>query len=268
MWEDKNFFHWSDKSSPFHGELVGFSHCDGTYYQARKESDVTVLEYITEGTGTVKVNGTVYTAKKGDVYLLPLYTNHIYYSSGSDPWKKYFINIRGKLPSELINQYNLQLQYIFHNSNTEDLFLELYNCAKSDIDEGLRQELFTSLVHRIFIRLRYCANQHFTADDAALIKNIIDNSPNKIYSISELAGKINRSKDFVIKTFQRRYGITPHAYTVTFKIETAKMLLIETDLRIEEIAFSLGYQNSEHFSTQFKKHCNMSPSNYRSQYKK
>lgn len=263
MWEDKNYFRWADKTSPFHGELVGYSHCDGTYYQARKESDVTVLEYITEGTGTVKVNGTDYKAKKGDVYLLPLYTNHIYYSSDSDPWKKYFINIRGKLPSELINQYNLQLQYIFHNTNTEELFLELYNCAKMDIDEELRQELFTSLVHRIFIRLKHCGNANFSSDDASLIKSMIDNSPNKIYSIEELAKQLNRSKDFVIKTFQRRYGITPHAYTTIRKIDTAKMLLKETNLRIEEIAFSLGYQSTEHFSTQFKKHCNMSPTHYR-----
>ncbi len=58
MWEDKNYFRWVNQLSPFHGELVGFSHCDSTYYQARKESDVTVLEYVTKGTGNGDQNGT------------------------------------------------------------------------------------------------------------------------------------------------------------------------------------------------------------------
>lgn len=73
MWEDKHYFRWANSLSPFHGELVGFSHCDSSYYQARKESDVTVLEFVTKGTGTLKVNGTTYHPKAGDVYLLPLY---------------------------------------------------------------------------------------------------------------------------------------------------------------------------------------------------
>ena len=48
--------------------------------------------------------------------------------------------------------------------------------------------------------------------DATVIKGIIDNTPNKIYSIQELADKIGRSKDFVIKAFKRTYGVTPHTY--------------------------------------------------------
>ena len=49
-------------------------------------------------------------------------------------------------------------------------------------------------------------------DDATVIKGIIDNTPNKIYSIQELADRTGRSKDFVIKAFKRTYGVTPHTY--------------------------------------------------------
>lgn len=263
MWEDKHYFRWANSLSPFHGELVGFSHCDSSYYQARKESDVTVLEFVTKGTGTLKVNGTTYHPKAGDVYLLPLYSDHIYYTGSSNPWEKYFINIRGNLPSLLIDRYHLQLKYVFQDSNTKDLFLEMYNCAKNDMDEDLRQELFASLVHRIFIRLQRSFDNTLEVDDATVIKGIIDNTPNKIYSIQELADKIGRSKDFVIKAFKRTYGVTPHTYINEKKHEIAKMLLTETDLPIEQIAASLGFQSSEHFSTQFKKLSSVSPRAYR-----
>ena len=55
----ENLFYFSAYGDPslFQGELVGLSYCDGTYYQARKNSDVTVIEYILSGTGTVQVDG-------------------------------------------------------------------------------------------------------------------------------------------------------------------------------------------------------------------
>ena len=90
-----------------------------------------------------------------------------------------------------------------------------------------------------------------------------DNAPNKIYSVQELADKIGRSKDFVIKAFKRMYGITPHVYINEKKHEIAKMMLLETNLPIEQIAASLGFQSSEHFSTQFKKFAQLSPRTFR-----
>ena len=79
MWEDKNYFRWVNQLSPFHGELVGFSHCDSTYYQARKESDVTVLEYVTKGTGTLKVNALLSTHRR-ETYICCRFTPTIYTS--------------------------------------------------------------------------------------------------------------------------------------------------------------------------------------------
>ena len=43
----------------------------------------------------------------------------------------------------------------------------------------------------------------------------------------------------------------------------AKQLLKTTDLRINEVASSCGYQNSTHFMRQFKEKTGISPSEYR-----
>ena len=261
MHEDLHFFHSPKKY--FLGELVGISYCDGSYYQARKNSDVTVLEYVVKGEGTVKVNGISHSVKEGDVYLLPLYTNHIYFSSDSNPWIKYFINIRGNLPIKLIESYNLQNQYIFKNSNTKELFLQLYETAKEPMDETIRQEIFASIVLKIVMRLNACVKGYKSVDEISMIKSIIDNSPGKIYTIAELSEIAHRSKDYIIKNFIESYGITPHKYIINKKIDTAKIFLADTDLSIFEISISLGYNNVEYFSTQFKKVCKMSPLEYR-----
>lgn len=262
MHEDLFFFRGNKDF--FLGELVGKSYCDSSYYQARKNSDVTVIEYVESGMGTVKVNGIEYTVKAGDVYLLPLYSNHIYFSDNKKAMIKYFINVRGTLPSELLKIYKLQNRYIFKNSQTYDLFLELLKTAQSEIEESKRQELFASIVLKIIVRLHNNCIQSLNEDsDIATIKNIIDNSPGKIYTIPELSDMVHRSRDYIIKNFYNAYGMTPHCYIIQRKISTAKILLTDTKLSILEISISLGYNNVEYFSTQFKKNCGISPQQYR-----
>ena len=266
MHEKLYYFTTQGDPSLFQGELIGLSHCDGTYYQVRKNSDVTVIEYILSGSGTVQVNGIKHSVRAGDVYLLPLYSNHLYYSDSRNPWVKYFMNIRGSLPSTLIKSYHLELQYIFHNSGTEELFAELYATAQLDsetIQPNLQQELFSSLFHRILIRLHHTNHTVERPSDTAIIKSIIDNSPNRIYTIDELVHLVNRSKDYIIKSFQRSYGITPHAYIIECKMQSARLLLSSTDSSIEDIALRLGYKNPEHFSTLFKHKCGVTPREYR-----
>ena len=265
MWEDLNIFALPNHPVPFFGELVGQSNCDRTYFQSRRESDVTVLEYVVSGCGTVKVNGNNYTVKAGDVYLLPLFSNHTYHSCSDEPWIKYFINVRGDLPSILIRAYQLELSYVFHAPQTQELFFKLYDIAKQPLDEAFRQEQFTLCFHNILIRLRNCINMPQEGNEAALIKSLIDNTPNKLYSIEDLASRFNRSKDFIIKIFQKQYHITPHAYIIQDKIEIAKQLLLNTSLHIEDIAYSIGYQNPEYFSNLFKHRCGVSPRNFRNQ---
>ena len=48
-------------------------------------------------------------------------------------------------------------------------------------------------------------------------------------------------------------------------IEIAKQLLLNTSLHIEDIAYSIGYQNPEYFSNLFKHRCGVSPRNFRNQ---
>lgn len=52
-------------------------------------------------------------------------------------------------------------------------------------------------------------------------------------------------------------------YLKEIRIEKAKELLTETDLRINEISVKIGYDNEKHFMKTFKASCGVSPSEYR-----
>ena len=95
------------------------------------------------------------------------------------------------------------------------------------------------------------------------LKNYLDSHQERIVSADELAKNIFRSKDYCLKLFRREFHITPYAYQIERKMETAKSLLADTHISIGDIAEKLGYSDIHYFSNLFQKKCGCRPSEYR-----
>lgn len=77
---------------------------------------------------------------------------------------------------------------------------------------------------------------------------------------AELAGM---SPSHFIRCFKADYRVTPNVYLTQLKMEKARLLLRETDLKVQEIAARLGYEDPFYFSNAFKKVVGVSPTGYR-----
>ena len=51
------------------------------------------------------------------------------------------------------------------------------------------------------------------------------------------------------------------------RFQRALMLLVETELPVEQIAAKIGYENYSYFYRQFKAHYGVTPGQYRSEHK-
>ncbi len=65
------------------------------------------------------------------------------------------------------------------------------------------------------------------------------------------------------KLFKMQYDITPHAYVQEKRIEQAVHLLMQTDLRVLDVALSSGFNSMSNFYSMFKNNYGMSPTEYR-----
>lgn len=268
MTEELRFFLPPASPVPFFAELVGVSHCDGSYCIQRRESEYCVMEYVSRGRGTIVVNGRSYTAKAGDVYLLPMGSSHTYFSDKDDPWEKTFINASGELASILPRSYGLDTQIVFENCPASRLFSGLYDAACEDAPQEDVVNRLCIAFHEILLFVHRQVMPAAAGDEAALLKNLIDNRQNHVFSTGELAASIYRSEDYTIKLFQKRYGQTPHAYAAAQKMAAAKRLLATTTMPVREIGASLGYPDPSYFSNLFKRHTGFSPSSLRASQKK
>jgi len=75
------------------------------------------------------------------------------------------------------------------------------------------------------------------------------------------------SPPIVIRAFRQYTGQTVVSYLTRHKIETAREMLLATQLRVLDIAGLLGYSSVSHFNKQFRMIVGMSPGAYRRKYR-
>lgn len=266
MYEEINYFSDDCEGRPFNLQMSGISFCDGSYYIKRADSRITVIEYIKEGSGTVKLDDREFTARKGDVYILPAGRYHEYYSSADDPWAKKFFNINGTLFDELLHQYSLYDVGIIHNCDVSETFDDVYNMTVGNTDWRNDDAYFDKLsvkMHGLLTEICRYTRPEIQKDDILSVKRYIDANLSRVISNEELASLIFRSNDYLIKNFRRRFGQTPYSYQLQRRILVAKRLLQYTVLSIGAISERVGYKDQHYFSYLFKEKCGCTPMEYR-----
>lgn len=82
-------------------------------------------------------------------------------------------------------------------------------------------------------------------------------------SVEDLAHAANFSPGRFSERFRRAFGLPPHAYLLTRRLERAAVLLRTTDWTVAQIASSVGWQSVGSFTTSFTRMYARSPTAYR-----
>jgi AraC-like DNA-binding protein len=82
-------------------------------------------------------------------------------------------------------------------------------------------------------------------------------------SLTQVARAVNTSTFYFCKLFRRVTGLNFTDYVSRVRIEKARNLLLNRNLRISEIAYEVGFQSLTHFNRVFKRILGVSPTRYR-----
>lgn len=91
---------------------------------------------------------------------------------------------------------------------------------------------------------------------------LVENYTNNL-NLSDLAMQFHISIQHLSRIYKSAYGLTVMSAIVQMRIETAKNLLTDTLIPINEIARKVGYEDDNYFSKVFKKKMGCSPNSYR-----
>ena len=134
-------------------------------------------------------------------------------------------------------------------------------------DINIIEEWISSIVSEILV----IVSNVYEKRSKVLIQNAkkyIENNYNMQLSYKDVAREIFISPSYFLNLFKQEMGFTFVDYLTSVRINKAKELLLTTELNITEIAFDLGFNNSNYFSNIFKKTVGMSAVNYRKKLKK
>ncbi len=77
--------------------------------------------------------------------------------------------------------------------------------------------------------------------------------------LQQMAAAASLSKPHLIKSFREAFGMPPLEYLLHVRIQKAMPLLRDTDRTITDIAYAVGFNDSNYFSRQFKKQTGLTP---------
>jgi len=94
-------------------------------------------------------------------------------------------------------------------------------------------------------------------------KQFIQEHHTEDLSLGQVASLVHLSIFSFCKLFRKATGLTFTKYLSRTRVEKAKNLLLNPNLRISEIAYEVGFQSLTHFNRVFKNTVGESPTEYR-----
>ena len=101
------------------------------------------------------------------------------------------------------------------------------------------------------------------------VKEAIEYISSHLYEplhLEDVADRLCLGEHHLIRIFKQITGLTPFVYYNRLRVNRACILLISTNLSVNEIADSLAFSDASHFIRMFKKLTALTPAKYRQQY--
>jgi transcriptional regulator GlxA family with amidase domain len=82
-------------------------------------------------------------------------------------------------------------------------------------------------------------------------------------TLAALARVAALSPFYLVRVFKAHVGVPPYRYLTSLRVDRARMLLASSSLSVTQIAHRCGFGSASHFSTVFRSHVGLSPTEYR-----
>ncbi|NHN28934.1 helix-turn-helix domain-containing protein [Paenibacillus agricola] len=99
-----------------------------------------------------------------------------------------------------------------------------------------------------------------------LMMEIIHDEYETDLTLDLCAARLNYHPNYLKTVFRKETGVNFSDYLSQYRLNKAKKWLMETDMKVSEIAEKLRYQNSQNFIRYFRKMEDMTPGDYRKKY--
>lgn len=182
------------------------------------------------------------------------------------PNENIFLTFRKQMQAKevgMMNNFNYPITPQMHFVIQQIMNCQLKNAYRKLFVEGKVFELLMLQIeqmHSSAYTRELQVNERGIQDKMYFAKELIQKNIKSPLTLSELSFALNTNECFLKKHFKATFGTTVFGYVQELKMNSAKHLLMNQQLNVSEVAERIGYKNSQHFSTAFKRYFGVSPS--------
>lgn len=248
------------------------------------------LVYIMSGEGLYHINENRYEYYPGNLFLvMPMEDHHTTVKSTTSFLFVRFNNIylkaqQAKEQHSSLGDWIQKLEYIFQNSN------HLYGCIVRNVhdrplvkavtnaivqeyvnQQTLHKELVQQLINTLLTVVARNISLHISEKtkvshnatlDIIHYINLNIYQPDKLKA-ENLASHFNISLNYISEYFKKHTGQNLQQYIINYKLSLVEIRLQHSDMRLNEIAYELGFTDESHLTKTFKKYKGVSPTEFR-----
>jgi AraC-like DNA-binding protein len=246
---------------------TGYEQCASGHVWGPALRDHYLIHYVVSGSGILRCNQKEYRVGAGMLFIIFPSQVASYQADALDPWQYNWVGFNGADAKRLVKLTGLSKdQPVWKSDCPEESFSLLRGIADASdntaaADAEMVGRLYLFLSHLIKLnRNRAAGDTHQTYVDNAL-RYIQYNYASNI-GVADIARYVGISRSQLYRAFLQDFGVSPHTYLQTYRINEACSLLRNPQLTIAEVAGSVGFNDPLYFSRVFKSIKNCTPTEY------
>lgn len=250
-------------SSDIYPMQYGEQQCDKGYAFGPAVRNFYLIHYVYSGQGELHIENKTYKIHAGQFFLIYPKQIAYYKADDNDPWLYGWIEFDGNFSEKLMTVTGFSHENHVINDNNG-----VGNALKNIIDLGWSE--FETIMSYFWSFIAVLTKGKLLKKDENTAETYVSNAKNYIrinihkrITVTEIARFLNIDRSHLTRIFKNICGISTQQFIISLKMEMASQSLKKSSMTIKEIANSVGYDNQMEFSKLFKKHFNITPTQWR-----
>jgi len=229
----------------------------------------TRVHLITKGGGIVRSPAGEFVVKTGDIFSIWPGVQHEFEENPETPRELYWMQLQGSENEHLCEQWGFGPRHPVYRTPSPKAALRGFRSmfeywGRADRDPYAGLVLFYHLIASTKPGKPVAKKKRYSSSDIVdeartVLESLIDTGVN-VNDIAE-SMKINRAT--LWGAIKQETGMTAIAWIQKTRIERAKELLLETDLKIATVAAMCGFNGEKYFMYNFRKNTGTTPGRWR-----
>lgn len=258
------------KFSEFYLCYCGYAKCKPLHSFGPAVRPNYLIHLILSGKGYYQIGEIKYELVKGQGFLIEPEVQTFYQADESEPWTYLWIGFNGTRAKEYLADIGLGNGHkIFGCEDTAELTKIFFSIMKKNtytVENDFYREGF---LYTFFGLLSSTMTRESTAREETenlYVRKALEYIQNNYHygiRVADIADYVGVSRGYLHTLFTNNLNRSPQEYLMNYRISRAQQLLEITDLSVEGVAQSCGYEDPLVFSKLFKKKIGKTPTVYR-----